>query len=217
MTIYYKATRPDGFDFYTGKTINYADAIGGTVTVPGEHAEHSCCTGSVLHASDVPTETLIGGSWPCRLFEVAGTPVDQQNHKYGFAELAVVREVDAHLALGPQGELVAALIERASRLTAGEARALYAARDAAWAAARAAALDAARDAALYAARDAAWGAALDAAWDAALDAAWAAGGLLVRDLVGTALTQDQYDLLTGPWRRVIGPLHPDDVDLRETP
>ena len=39
-------------------------------------------------------------------------------------------------------------------------------------------------------------------------AAWA---LVVRDLI----TQEHYDALTRPWRTVVGPLHPDDPDLRE--
>jgi hypothetical protein len=34
----------------------------------------------------------------------------------------------------------------------------------------------------------------------------------VRDLIGSyGFTQAHYDLLTGPWARVIGPAHPDDV------
>jgi len=88
-----------------------------------------------------------------------------------------------------------------------------AARIAAWRAA--VALDAARDAAWVAAvaldvaRATAWDAALDAARGAAGDAA---GALLLRDLIGQApgWDQDAYDLLTGPWRQVIGPVHPDD-------
>ena len=57
--------------------------------------------------------------------------------------------------------------------------------------------------ALHAARYAAW----DAAWDAARDAAWdAAYALLVRDLISTG----HYDALSLPWRRTIGPIHPDD-------
>jgi hypothetical protein len=58
----------------------------------------------------------------------------------------VVRELPAHLALGPNGETVAALIERARTITPDEAERL----NAAWNAAR----DAARYAAWYAARDA---------------------------------------------------------------
>ena len=96
---------------------------------------------------------------------------------------------------GPQWEQVCALVLRAARLTPDKAKALGAARGAAW----------------DAARDAAWGAAWDAAWYAARDAAWA---LVIRDLIGQhGFTQDHYDTLTGPWRRVIGPVHPDDAPL----
>ena len=56
---------------------------------------------------------------------------------------------------------------------------------------------------------AAWGAAWDAAWDAARGAA-------TRDLIGTGkYTQAHYDLLTGPWRKAVGKLHPDDLDIYE--
>lgn len=61
--------------------------------------------------------------------------------------------------------------------------------------------DAARDAA----RDAAWA----AAWAAARDAAWAAEALVVRDLISA----EHYDVLTSPWRSVMGPIHPDDAPL----
>jgi len=122
-----------------------------------------------------------------------------------------------------------------NRLYVARATALDAARATAWVAAvaldvaRATAWDAARDAAWVAAvaldvaRATAWVAAvaLDVArataWDAALDAARgaagdAAGALLCRDLIGQApgWDQDAYNLLTGPWRQVIGPVHPDD-------
>jgi len=112
---------------------------------------------------------------------------------------------------GPQWEQVCALVLRAARLTPDKAKALGAARGTAWDAAWDAAWYAARGAAWDAARDAAWGAAWDAAWYAARDAAWA---LVIRDLIGQhGFTQDHYDTLTGPWRRVIGPVHPDDAPL----
>ena len=42
----------------------------------------------------------------------------------------------------------------------------------------------------------------------------AAGALVVRDLIGQhGFTQEHYDTLTGPWRKVIGPVHPDDAVL----
>jgi hypothetical protein len=66
--------------------------------------------------------------------------------------------------------------------------------------------DAAGAAARAAARDATWG----AAWDAAGAATRA---LVVRDLIGQrGLTQEHYDVLTGPWATVIGRVHPDDRD-----
>lgn len=113
---------------------------------------------------------------------------------------------------GPQTHEIEALLERARRLTDAEAKALkrpcYDARDAAWYtacyAARYAACYDARDAVRYAARDAA----RYAVWDAA-------HALVVRDLIGNyGFTQQHYDMLTGPWRQVISPIHPDDADLR---
>jgi len=55
-----------------------------------------------------------------------------------------------------------------------------------------------------------------AAWFAAGDAAWAAEALVARDLIdeNTAWNQAAYDLLTGPWRRVVGSIHPADEVLR---
>jgi hypothetical protein len=192
-TVYYKATRTDGTDFYTG-TMNYAAAVGGTIDVgrASRKLPPACCDASVLHAATVPTATLVGGWWPCRLFEVTGRPVAEEGHKRGFRSLRVVGEVDAHLALGPQGREVAALVDRAGRLTAVEVGQLGAAR----AAARAAA------------RGAAWGAAGGAARGAARDAA---GALIVRDLIGRHhFTQTHYNTLTHPWATVIGPPHPHD-------
>ena len=105
----------------------------------------------------------------------------------------------------PQAAQIDALIERAGRLTDGEIKRLEAAWDAAWAAAW--------DAAQLADRDVAFDAARDAAREAAREAARA---LVVRDLIeeGTPWDWAAYDVLTGPWRRVIGPIHPDDEVLR---
>lgn len=217
MSTYFKAVRPDGTDFYTG-TIDYAAALGGEpVTLPVV-PDPECCTSNVLHASTVPAETLVGGSWPCRLFEVTGTPVADEGHKRGFFSLTVAREVDAHQALGPHGEQVAALIDRAGKLTAGEGEKLDAAWDAArdatryaaWDGARVAVLNAALASSRIAARVAARVAALVAAQDGARDAALA---LVVRDLI----SKEHYDLLTGPWAQVIGPAHPDDPTREDTP
>lgn len=117
---------------------------------------------------------------------------------------------------GPQTAEVEALLGRVRTLTRTEATALKAAqgaaRDAAWGAAREAARDAARDAV----RGAVWAALLDAARVAVRGAVWdAVLALVARDQITPAgFTQEHYDLLTGPWRRVIGKVHPDDEEVR---
>ena len=237
MTVFYKATRSDGTDFYTG-LVNYAAALTSGEPLPELSGDGEFPGRGWYHLATVPTE-CVGMSWPCRLFEVE--PVGSVHtdtghpHKIGTTSVRVLREVDAHLALGPQGEHVAALIGRCRSLTGDDLDRLYAALDAALVAARIAAWDAARGAARVAVRDAAqdtawgaaWGAARVAALDAARGAAWdfawasardaardAALGLLCRDLIGRhpGWDQDAYDLLTGPWRDVIGPIHHDDGD-----
>jgi len=231
QTLFWKATRPDGTDFYTG-AVDYAGALESGEPLP-ELAGGAFPGAGWYHAGVHPT-SCAGMQWPCRLFIVE--PVGEvmwdgvPRVKVGARSLRVVEERPAHEALGPQGERIAALIGRAGRLTMDEARRLaaagYAARDAARAAARDAAWDAAwdaaRDAAGYAAqdaaraaaRDAAWAAAWDAARDAAgyaaRDAAWAsAWALVVRDLIDPA----HYAVLTMPWASVIGPVHPDDPEV----
>ena len=210
MTTYYKATRTDGTDFRTGRV--YYE-VGKTVKpLPTDETPRICGPG-MLHAADVPAETLLGGSWPCRLFEVTGDPVvgfdtEKHPHKAGFLELTVIREIDAHLALGPNGRDVAALIERAVRLTEDEKERLGAARDAARGAAQKAARAPARDAAYGAARSAARSSAWDAAWDAARNVPYGAARSAARDAALALLTRDlitpgQFDIIYGLWASVI--------------
>ena len=220
---FYKATRPDGTSFYNGTT---KWQVGCIVRHPAPDLSLGLCSAGVLHISDAPGETLVGGWWPCRLFEVEPRDdmIGSEEHKYGCTAVKVVRELPAWQALGPNGEAVAALIKRCRTMTYDEAEQLsaawsaarsaagdaawYAARDAAWDAAGDATWDAARDAAWYAARSAAWYATWDAARDAARsaarDATWSAAwsatrALMVKDLI----TPEQFDLLHGPWASVM--------------
>lgn len=218
---YYKATRPDGTDFYTG-TVLYE--VGKRTVHPTSTKRTKDDPSTYLSVSVVPTDCT-GFEWPCRLFLVKGvgramTATDLPN-KRAFLSVDVIEELlPAHMVFGPQGEHVVALIERAAGLTRDEAKQLAAARDATWPVARdtakATAKYAARDAARNAARDAAtrgaaWGADWGAGWGTARKAAReAAMALVVRDLIGSGFTQAHYDLLTGPWRKVIGKVHPDD-------
>ena len=239
---YWKAARPDGTDFYTGK-VDYAAALSGEPlpVLPGKGPFPGP---GWYHLATVPTE-CVGMEWPCRLFEVEpaddlGDGRPSHRNKVGAKSVRVLREVPAHMTLGPQGAHVAALIARAGGLDQGDASRLAAARNAArnaawyaaWDAARKAtwkaAWDAARNAATGqlplalgnaardAAGDAAWVAAWDAAWSAAGaaagEAAWSAAGATAWALVVRDLIGTHYDTLTGPWRTAIGPIHPGDGD-----
>ena len=127
---YYKATRPDATSFYDGKT---KWRVGRVVRHPAPDLSLGLCSVGVLHFSDASGEVLMGGSWPCRLFEVEprGPVIGPKDHKYGTTALKVVAEFPAWQALGPNGEEVAALIDRARMLTKEEIKRLYAARSAA--------------------------------------------------------------------------------------
>jgi hypothetical protein len=236
----WKATRPDGT---TRNGLWWT--VGEVTTHPTSTVMVRDDASTYLSLSAQPGETLIGGEWPCRLFRVEplGDVITSDEHAHKRCVLAarVVEEVPAHLALGPMGVHVAALIARAKELTEAEARKLGVARSggpgagsAAWhtarsAAARSAAWDGARSAAWSAAaRSAAWSAAWYATGDAAGyaagyaagSAAWsdaesAAVALAVRDLIGAPeWDQDAYNLLTGTWAQAIGPVHPDDAPVR---
>lgn len=213
MSVYYKATRPDGTDFYTA-TVDYAAALASGEPLPELRGGAAFPGGGWYHLATVPTE-CVGMSWPCRLFEVE--PVgdmmmdNAHPHKIGCRSVRVLREIEAHRVFGPQGEQVVTLIERCLTLSAAEVDRLAAARGATW------------DTTWGAAWDTTWGAARGATWGATWDAARgamsgaardAAVALLCRDLIGQApgWDQDAYNLLTGPWRDVIGPIHPDDGD-----
>ncbi len=219
MTAYYKAVRPDGTDFRTG-TVGYGAALVSGDVIRHPDPDLTREASRYLSVATAATDCT-GMAWPCRLLLVEPVGPTAQDpllpSKVRCESLRVVGERPAHEALGPQGEHVAALIDRCRAITTDQfqqwAAAWDAARDAAWDAARDAARDAAWDAAWAAAwdaaRDAAWAAARaaarDAAWAAARDAAWA---VIVRDLI----TRDQYRVLVQVWASVMGWPHPDDGD-----
>lgn len=202
MTVYYKAVRPNGRDFHSDSVQWAPEKVkarkGRIVKHPsayfvGDEADE------YLSVSTVPTDCT-GMDWPCRLLvvEPVGEVTTPHPHplpnKRAAVAFRVVAEVDPLLALGPQGEHVAALIERIGRLTTDEAHALSAALDVRYAA--------------WDVRYAAWDAARAAAREAArvVTRACAAGALVVRDLIST----EHYDTLTMPLRRAGITIHPDD-------
>ena len=180
---YFKATQLDGSSFADPK---FQYAIGETAAAVGD--ESKLCRRGLLHFSDVPAETLVGGWWPCRLFEVAPSAIIAgEAHKYGAKSLTVVRELPSWLALGPNGRVVAQFIQEDATLG-------YAARHAARRAAGSAAGSAARYAAWHAARRAAGSAAR------ARDAAWGAGRALV---VADLIAPEQFATLYAPFSTVL--------------
>ena len=194
--IFYKATRLDGTDFRTGE-VDYAGALTSGELVVHESAMPIAGDASTyLSVSSEPAETLIGGTWPCRLFRVepSGPVVGPDprvpggpTHKTGCSALYVREELPAWRALGPNGARVVEFLASVRDAVRD------AARDAAW--------DAAWDAARDAVRDAAWEAARGAARDAAWNAAWGAAlAAVARDLI----TSDQYEVLRRPWDILTG-------------
>lgn len=195
---YYKAVRPDGTDFATGTT---RPVIG--EWMPSIEGELEICARG-YHVSTKPAETLVGGSWPCRLFEVEAKGISRQRdnnkHKRVCRTYRPIRELPAWMALGPNGEAVAALIEQCRALTPEQAAQLAAAGTAAGAAVWAAVGDAVWAAVGASARAAAGTVARAAMWAAGGDAGGAAAwALIVRDLI----TPEQFDLLYGPWASVM--------------
>ena len=194
MTTYYKAVRTDGTSFHD-PSFRWLRRDGKPYARPVRHPAEG---GLGYLSVSVAEADCTGFTWRCRLLTVE--PVDGYEvwtpkpkhlpNKRASLAWQVTGEVEAWRAFGPQGEAVAALIDRAGRLTEEEGKELAAA----WAARDAAcdAWDAACDA-----RAAAW----DAARDAACDAAWgAASALVVRDLI----SPERFDALYGPWASVIG-------------
>lgn len=199
----YKAIRPDGTSFYDQAT---RWVVGEVTSHPHPTRVGKNDASGYLSTSDAAT-SCTGFSWPCRLLVVEPVgAVWQPNpeclpHKWAGHAFLVTEELPAHQVFGPQGEHVAALIERVGTLTRQETDSLVAARDAAWGAAWVTAREAA-----WEARRSAWVAAWVAARDAVCDAV---GALVVRDLI----TTEDYNTLTLPWRRVIGRIYPDDQEV----
>ena len=100
MKNYYKLTTHDGWDLYTGGTINYrrAHERGEAVRLESTAAA-KLCTAAVLHAGHTPRATFSGlarertGLEHLALWEVTGVPLVDDGRKAGFRELRVLREL----------------------------------------------------------------------------------------------------------------------------
>ena len=213
---YFKAVRPDGTDFHTGK-VHWLPAEGAPIPEGGWLVEHPK-PGQVgnrdavgyLSVSTVATD-CIGMGWPCRLLRVVpdGRQVripepEALPSKRAAIRWRVTEELPAWQALGPQGREIETLLGQIESLTEDQILEIFAARSAARYTVRSAALDAAWGAA----RRAALGASLDAALVASRHSAWHAARYAVRDavrgLMVLDLEPDVAEILLAPWVSVMG-------------
>ena len=121
---YYKAVRPDGTDFYSGRVL--WDRVGEIV----EHAAPGSPGGDdaegYLSVSVSPTDCT-GMKWPCRLLVVEPVedclvwePTPSFPSKRASHAWRVVRELPAYEALGPNGVEVAAFLDLLPTLTSAQ-------------------------------------------------------------------------------------------------
>ena len=219
MTTYFKATRPDGTDFYSGK-ISYLKALENDTLVLHPLPLRPGATQAMgyLSVATVPTDCT-GFTWPARLFEVEApgdvwTPHSGDlPNKRATTQIRVLRELPAYMLFGPQGEQCVAIIDATAELDDETKTALreartdewYDAYDRVWQVASGcradrAGLRAAQYALCY--RLVGWGDG-DAACGAAL-------AVLTRHLTGEVTAAD-YAEVTRPWRELVGAVHPDDT------
>jgi hypothetical protein len=221
MTTYYKATRPDGRDFHTGR-IDYAKALADGATIKHKLGKpRDVDARHYLSVATVPGDCT-GMTWPCRLFEVEAVGYTWAPHpdtlpnKVAALEVRVIRELPAETVFGSEAPAIVALLDTFEKLTTAQRDALYKER---WtipgysdayrrvairtALAGRVGLGAARHAlrARLFNRD---------GWYVDYTACGAALAVLLRPWLGKGLTKKDYELLTRPWRKVVGAAHPDD-------
>lgn len=92
---YYKLAREDGYDFYTGRTINYRKNIGKIVKCPNYNRNGKLCSESFIHASREINQCFVGAKIPCSAYLVNGKPIKQDENKYGFKNLKVIKELNS--------------------------------------------------------------------------------------------------------------------------
>ncbi len=94
MKIAYKLARPDGWDFFTGGTIQYrADKYPHIVRVPNSNPALGTCSAGVGHASSNPNDCFIGAKIPCSAYKLEFEPVCGDIKKWGWTEANVLEEI----------------------------------------------------------------------------------------------------------------------------
>jgi hypothetical protein len=189
MKTYYKLAKPDGWDFYSGKTINYRKNIGKTVKPPllkewtGQKPD--LCTTLVLHACPKPLDCFVGARIPCSVYLVTGRSVVDDGSKYGFRSLKVLEEIPQEKLDGLFGFKYAEAVNtinpfkiKPPMITDEHIKLLQS-----WDSVR----DSVRDSIVASVRDSVGASAWASAWDSAWASAWASTWASVRASIGASV------------------------------
>ena len=121
MTRFFKTTTLDRHGFTDSDQVWRE----GSITSMLKNAKATEVLGSeLIYASTVPGDALIGGSWPCKLFEVE--PIDTVTvHKtypnlVGAQSWWVERQLPAEQVFGPNGDAVVAMLNAINTLSPRE-------------------------------------------------------------------------------------------------
>ena len=206
--MYYKLAKPDGFDFYTGETINYRDNIGKVVKPPDANPKGKLCSTAFIHASEKPNQCFVGAKIPCSAYRVEGRPVLCDDDKCGFTKLRIVEEITDLDNLFGWNYSEACNPIHPLKLPKAEITkddlALLSQWDSVWASVRAAVGDSVwdpvGDAVWASVWDSVWASVWDSVWDSVGDSVWAS----VRASVGDSVWASVRDSV----RAYIGSLVP---------
>jgi hypothetical protein len=207
MGFFYKLARPDGWDFYTGKTINYRENIGEIVYCPRRKGRPELCSSTVIHASKNPNDAFAVAHLPCSVYRVEGTPLVKDHKKAGFTSFRVIEEI-------PQEKLdslfgwkyleacnpVHPFKIQPPEIGKDQKRLLKqwaSVRDSVWASVGDSVGDSVRDSVWASVGDSVWASVRDSVWasvgDSVRDSVWASVGDSVRDSVWASVGDSVRD------------------------
>jgi len=227
----YKLARPDGWDFYTGNTINYRGdgQYPHTVKVPNANPKLGICSAGVGHASENPNDCFVGAKIPCSAYKIKFQPVCGDKTKWGWVRATVIEEItDLDTLFGWKYTETVNPINPLSLPevvvpTTGDLE-LLAVWDSVWASVRDSVWDSVRDSVWDSVwdsvRDSVWDSVRDSVWDSVWDSVRDSVGGSVWDSVGGSVWDSVWDSVGGSvWDSVggyIGSLFPNIKDWKYT-
>lgn len=95
MSEYYKLAKPDGWDFFTGNSINYRDNIGKIINLDDCIKDDKPC-GHGIHVCKNPNDCFIGAKIPCSAYKVKAyrkNLLGKDNTKSRFSKIEIIEEI----------------------------------------------------------------------------------------------------------------------------